>query len=85
MVAPIKNKCFSWEEDCEYNKVVVLPPGQWVHLWTGAIYGDVQDVSEVTVPAPIGEPAVFYPLGSLVGETFVGNLLTEEIPVATAP
>ena len=28
----------------------------------------------VTVKAPIGQPPVFYPLGSKVGETFVQNL-----------
>jgi alpha-glucosidase len=82
LVAPIKNKCFTWPL-CPYNKEVVLPPGQWVHLWTGATYGDTEAVSVVTVAAPLGEPAVFYPVGSAVGATFVANLLVEGIEVPT--
>jgi len=38
---------------------VYLPAGGWVHLWTGERHGSpVRGVYE-TVPAPIGEPAVF--------------------------
>ena len=82
LVAPIKNKCFTWPV-CPYDKDVTLPPGEWVHLWTGQVYGDLQNVSEVTVSAPLGEPAVFYPRGSMVGSMFVANLVAEGIDVAS--
>ena len=80
LVAPIKNKCFTWPL-CPYSKEVVLPPGQWVHLWSGTTYGEADAVSAVKVPAPLGEPAVFYPVGSAVGATFVANLIAEGIEV----
>ena len=82
-MAPIKNKCFTWPV-CPYNKEVTLPPGQWVHLWSGEVYGDANAVSTISVQAPFGEPAVFYPQGSAVGATFVTNLIAEGIEV-TAP
>jgi alpha-glucosidase len=34
-----------------------LPPGRWVHLWSGDVY---EDAGEVTIDAPIGQPGVFY-------------------------
>lgn len=40
-----------------------LPPGRWVHLWTGDEYGEPDSVSSATVAAPPGQPAVFYPAG----------------------
>ncbi len=81
LVAPIKNKCWTpwW---CPYNKEVYLPAGQWVHLWSGKVYGDASRGKRVTVKAPIGEPAVFYKRGSSVGATFVQNLRDEGIAVA---
>jgi len=43
---------------------VYLPVGKWVHLWTGNRYGSTQRGAYETVSAPIGEPAVFYKVGS---------------------
>ena len=80
LVAPIKNKCFN-PIGCAYNKDVILPPGQWVHLWSGVVYGEANDVSEVRVQAPLGQPAVFSLLDSEVGATFVANLREENIEV----
>ncbi|XP_067943402.1 sulfoquinovosidase-like [Watersipora subatra] len=34
-----------------------LPPGQWTHLWTGDRHSGQ---TNVTVPAPVGQPPVFY-------------------------
>ena len=82
LVAPRVNKCFTWPV-CPYNRDVILPPGEWVHLWSQAVYGEPGAVSEVTVQVPFGEPAVFYPVGSEVGATFVTNLLSEGIEVAS--
>ncbi|MGO1510238.1 MAG: alpha-glucosidase [Actinomycetaceae bacterium] len=53
---------------------VVLPPGRWVHVWSGEVHGDTDAVSELEVDAPLGEPALFVREGSEVaGElaTFV--------------
>ena len=49
---------------------VYLPAGKWVNLWTGERYGSPQRVVHETVPAPIGEPAVFYKDGSERGTRF---------------
>lgn len=73
LVAPIKNKCFT-PPLCPYDKILYLPPGEWVHLWTGKVYGTVGAGQSVTVAAPIGQPAVFYRRGSAVGATLVQNL-----------
>lgn len=73
LVAPVKNKCWT-APFCPYNKDVYLPAGRWVHLWTGKVYGSTTRGSDVTVKAPIGQPAVFYRQGSSVGATFVAKL-----------
>ncbi len=49
---------------------VYLPEGEWVHLWTGRRYGSPQRGVYETVPAPIGEPAVFYEEDSEIGTRF---------------
>ena len=46
---------------------VYLPAGRWVHLWSGKRYGSAKRGVYETVPAPIGEPAVFYEEGSEAG------------------
>ena len=42
------------------GRSVVLPAGQWRHLWTG----DLRGKGTHTVPAPIGQPPVFTRVGS---------------------
>lgn len=54
-----------------------LPAGRWVHLWTGAVYGSEKRGGYVTVPAPIGQPGVFYKEGSQAGADFVQTLKAE--------
>lgn len=73
LVAPVKNKCWTWPW-CPYDKEVYLPKGEWVHLWTGTVHGSAASGQTVTVPAPIGQPAVFYRKGSAVGAQLVANL-----------
>ena len=51
-----------------------LPAGEWVHLWSGQRYGDLNKGMYVEVEAPLGKPAVFYRSGSAVGEKFVTDL-----------
>ena len=45
---------------------VALPPGRWQHAWTGEVHGIDGQVTQVTVPAPLGEPALFAREGSAV-------------------
>jgi alpha-glucosidase len=84
LVAPIKNKCWTWPY-CPYDKEVYLPRGEWVHLWTGRVHGSVAGGRTATVKAPIGEPAVFYRRGSPVGAQLVARLRAEGIAAADAP
>ena len=68
LVAPIRNKCWTWPV-CTYSKQVYLPEGvDWVHLWTGETFTGGQTV---TVSAPLGEPAVFYRGDSTAGPDLV--------------
>jgi alpha-glucosidase len=49
---------------------IYLPAGNWVHLWTGKTHGSSERGAYETVPAPIGEPAVFYREDSAEGVRF---------------
>lgn len=40
----------------EESRTVWLPEGNWIHLWSGKPYSG----GETTVPAPIGQPPVFW-------------------------
>ncbi len=51
-----------------------LPAGQWVNVWSGQTYGDPRQGGRVSIPAPIGQPAVLYRAGSPVGEQLTANL-----------
>ncbi|MBQ6317758.1 MAG: alpha-glucosidase, partial [Oscillospiraceae bacterium] len=53
LVAPV------WQEAQE-ARTVYLPEGEWIHLWSGMKFPK----GEHTVPAPLGEPPVFYRTGS---------------------
>ena len=44
----------------EDSRSLWLPEGEWIHLWSGKRYS----VGEITVPAPIGQPPVFWREGS---------------------
>ncbi len=54
---------------------VYLPAGNWVHLWTGRIYRTPYQGKWITVPAPPGQPGVFYEEGSSDGIEFRLNLI----------
>jgi alpha-glucosidase len=58
---------------------VYLPAGGWVHLWTGTAYGSPGRGVRETIPAPIGEPAVFYKEGSEEGIRFRTELGRQEL------
>jgi len=52
---------------------VYLPKGTWRHLWSDAEI-TVADGGWFQVDAPIGTPAVFFPLGDSFGESLVQHL-----------
>jgi sulfoquinovosidase len=54
---------------------VYLPTGDWVHLWSGRIYRTPYAGTWVTVPAPLGQPGIFYREGSADGIDFRLNLI----------
>jgi alpha-glucosidase len=56
-------------EEGASSREVLLPPGHWIHAWSGAAH-DVDRATRVTVDAPLGSPAVFYRHGSMVAEAF---------------
>jgi alpha-glucosidase len=60
MVAPVT------EPETDHWQVY-LPPGRWVHLWSGIEYGSDAAGQYVEVPAPLGEPPVFFRGGSTHG------------------
>ena len=54
LVAPV------WQE-AQTERSVYLPEGEWIHLWSGNVYGQ----GDHTVPAALGDTPVFYRKGSL--------------------
>lgn len=54
-----------------------LPAGEWVHIWTGDVYGGEAVGDWYDVESPLGRPAAFYKAGSAAGETFADNLRAE--------
>lgn len=63
LVAPV------WQA-AQDKRAVYLPKGDvWVHIWSGKTY---EGGAEITVDAPIGQPAVFYRQGSSQTGLFEG-------------
>ena len=56
-----------------------LPEGRWVHAFTGETFRSKGADMAITVPAPIGTPAVLYREGSAVGEQFRQNLIANGV------
>jgi len=56
-----------------------LPEGNWVHAFTGEAYASKGADDAISVPAPIGTPAVLYREGSTVGEQFRKNLIANGV------
>lgn len=54
-----------------------FPAGEdWQHIWTGRIFSPpMSSGMEAWIYAPLGYPAVFVKVGSLIGTTFMQNLL----------
>ena len=73
LVAPVLTPC-AMLEDCPMERELYLPPGGWTHLWSGLSYGTSATGTWVTVPAPLGEPAVFFREGGAAGEELLSRL-----------
>ena len=58
---------------------VYLPAGRWLHLWTGTVHGAATTGITTIIPAPLGQPAIFYRAGSDVGAQFAENLRVEGV------
>ncbi len=61
---------------------VWLPPGSsWVHVWSGTVYEGGQAGVNATVPAPFGQPPLFYredtTTGKATGLALVSRLVSE--------
>ena len=72
MVAPVL-------DPGEETASVYLPAGRWVHLWSGRRYGSRERGTRLTVDAPIGEPAVFFEVGSDAGEALRRELRERQL------
>jgi alpha-glucosidase len=57
------------------TRSVYFPKGEWVHIWSGKVFGSADVGSWASVPAPLGEPPVFHKKGSVYGESFRRRLL----------
>ncbi|MGC5629784.1 alpha-glucosidase [Georgenia sp. Z1344] len=55
----------------------VLPPGRWVHAWSGGVHGEDDGVTEVEVDAPIGRPALFVREGTQVADEITAFVADE--------
>ncbi len=56
-----------------------LPAGNYIHVFTGKRYASEGADKPLTIPAPIGTPAVLYLEGSEIGQQFRENLLTRNL------
>ena len=73
MVAPVTEKG-------AVSVRVYLPAGKWVHVWTGEVYESSPAGKWFeAVPAPLGEPPVFFRQGSEAGDRFLENLKAEGV------
>ncbi len=66
MIAPVL--------DANTDRVTLyLPKGSWRHLWSDVVL-DVEEGAWFEVDAPMGSPAVFFPVGDPFGEELVTHL-----------
>ena len=80
LVAPVIEPC-TGATDCTVARSLWLPPGDWVHLWTGAHHDGGTAGADVVVDAPLGQPPVFLRAGSASGAQIVQALKAEGLDV----
>ena len=51
-----------------------LPAGRWAHLWSGEEVGATDEGGWFRCSAPLGQPAVFYPVGSAPGDALAAAI-----------
>lgn len=56
-----------------------LPEGSWVHAFTGEVYTSFGVNVALTIPAPIGTPAVLFRKGSVIGNNFRQQLIVNGV------
>ncbi|WP_298633791.1 alpha-glucosidase [uncultured Umboniibacter sp.] len=61
LVAPVLDKGVD-------EVVVIIPPGEWRHWWTGNVYSGTSAGKVIKVAAPIGQPAAFTRIGGVLDE-----------------
>ncbi len=61
------------------SRKLYLPPGPWVHLWSGQVYGLYQKGSWVEVSAPVGQAPVFVRRESILGPQLVQSLQAQGV------
>ena len=69
LVAPVLNQQ-------QTRRIVYLPKGKWIHIWSGVAYGSDERGSSITVAAPLGEPPAFYLANSQTGARWRQELLS---------
>jgi alpha-glucosidase len=67
MVAPVTDPGLSTME-------VYLPAGEWVHIWSGKSFGNLESGTWVHIDCPIGQPPVFFKSDSTYGWNFYNQL-----------
>ena len=60
----------------EKTKKVYLPAGNWTHLWSGET-NTSETPRWITISAPVGAPAVFYPAHSQTGHHLRNALIQQ--------
>jgi alpha-glucosidase (family GH31 glycosyl hydrolase) len=75
MVAPVLDK----SENNQVSSVDIYIPSNssWVHLWTGEVYSGGSQGKTLKVEAPIGQPPVFYTVGSTAGMHLQASLVSQ--------
>ena len=61
------------------SRKLYLPPGPWVHLWSGKVYGLYQKGSWVAVAAPLGQAPVFVRRESDLGPQLLQSLKAQGV------
>jgi alpha-glucosidase len=59
LVAPVLDKGVD-------EVVVIIPPGEWRHWWTGDVYSGTPEGKVIRIAAPIGQPAAFTRVGGVL-------------------
>lgn len=65
------------------TQTVYLPMGDWVFLWNSSVTSKGNE--QLTVPAPVGQPPVFYKQSSSYSQTFIAISKIPLVPPTPKP